>query len=148
MRRYWVRFWMALDAEGIALFQYVLGAAFILAGLYGLIVAGRQPPVTLEGSMTSHNVTLWYALNIAGPLCCLVGKSVHGSLTYAGHIMQLAGDVMVALALLAYVTGTVEVESWGSGAYGTFIGSALFCCAALFLMRDVRRLGAVERRIK
>lgn len=148
MRRIWAKFWIALDAETITLFQYVLGVAFILAGLYGLFVADQQPPITLRGSMSAHNVALWYGLLAAGPLSCLIGKSLTGSLTYAGHLMQLAGDIMVALALLGYVAGTAEVEQWGSGTVSPFIGGSLFCCALLFLMRDVRRLGAVERKIR
>lgn len=139
MKLLWARFWFVLDEEGIALFQYILGVAFIAYGCFGLLLADQRPPVALGGSMTERNTFLWYVMFIAGPLCCLVGRSLTGDLTYAGRLMQLAGDFQVALVLLGYITGTIEASSVG---FGSFMGSAL-----LFLMRDVRRLRAVERRI-
>lgn len=148
MKRIWAQFWYALDSESITLFQYILGAAFIAAGVYGVFVADTRPPQTLEVSMSTAHVNIWYWLNIAGPLCCLVGKSLHGDLTYAGRLMQLTGDGVVALVLFGYVSGTVQSETWGTGVYAAFIGAALFCCALLFVARDVRRLLEVEGRVR
>lgn len=144
IRRLIDRFWMAIDAEGVGLFQYVFGAVFILAGLYGLFIAGHKPPLTLRGSMAGVDVTIWYWLNIIGPLCSLTGKTLKGQLTYAGMWMQLTGDLTLTMSLLAYIVATVQVESWGKGAYGAFLGTALGISAVITVTRDVRRLRAVE----
>lgn len=145
MKRLIRRFWQAIDAESVVLFQYVFGVVFILAGLYGIFVADHEPPLTLRGSMGDFDVRIWYWLNIVGPLVCLIGKSMTGDLTYAGMWMQLTGDLTLTLALLAYISGTVQTESWGKGAYGAFLGLALCISAAITVTRDVRRLHAVER---
>lgn len=145
LRRLATRFWFAVDAEGVALFQYVFGAIFLLAGLYGIFIAGHKPPLTLRGSMGGVDVTIWYWLNVIGPLCSLTGKSMKGQLTYAGMWMQLTGDLTLAMSLLSYIVATVEVEKWGEGAYGAFLGAALCLSAAITVTRDIRRLRAVER---
>lgn len=144
IRRLLDRFWVAIDAEGVALFQYVFGAVFILAGLYGLFIAGHKPPLTLRGSMAGVDVTIWYWLNIIGPVCSLTGKSLKKQLTYAGMWMQLTGDLTLTMSLLAYIVATVQVETWGEGAYGAFLGTALCISAGITVTRDVRRLRAVE----
>lgn len=145
LQRLVTRFWIAVDAEGVALFQYVFGAIFLLAGLYGLFIAGHKPPLTLRGSMVGVDVTIWYWLNIMGPLCSLTGKSLKGQLTYAGMWMQLTGDLTLTMSLLAYIAATVQIETWGEGAYGAFLGAALCISAAITVTRDIRRLRAVER---
>lgn len=142
------RFWSLIDAESVVLFQFVFGVGFVLAGLYGIFIANAEPPLTLQGSMGRMDVGLWYWLNVAGPVCSLIGKCLKGDLTYAGMWMQLTGDVTLAIALLAYIAGTVEVESWGKGAYGAFLAAVLCVSAALTVTRDVRRLLGVEQRLK
>lgn len=148
MRRMMVRFWFAVDAESVVLFQYVFGAVFITWGLYGTFVADSEPPLTLQGAMGGTDVAIWYWLLVAGPLLSLTGKCMYGDLTYAGMLMQLTGDLVLSLALLAYVTGTVQIETWGRGAAGAFLGTALCISAAITLTRDVRRLIANEKRLK
>lgn len=145
VQRLVTRFWHAVDAEGVGLFQYVFGAVFMLAGIYGILVAGNKPPLTLRGSMAGFDVTIWYWLNIIGPLCSLTGKALKGQLTYAGMWMQFTGDLTLTISLLAYIAATVQVETWGEGAYGAFLGAALCISAAITVTRDVRRLRAVER---
>lgn len=142
------RFWAAIDAEAVLLFQFVFGIIFILAGLYGIFVADAEPPLTLRGSMGHMDVQIWYWLNVAGPTCSLIGKCARGRLIYSGMWMQLTGDVVMSVALLAYIAGTVQVESWGKGAYGAFLAAALCISAALTVTRDVRRLRMVEKRLE
>lgn len=143
-RRLLARFWTLVDAEAVVLFQFVFGVIFILAGLYGVYIADLKPPLSLRGSVSHMDIRIWYWLNVIGPLVCLIGKALHGQLTYAGMWLQLAGDLVITLMLLAYITGTVQVESWGNGGYGAFLGAALFTSALLTLTRDVRRLRFVE----
>lgn len=142
------RFWSAVDAESVVLFQFVFGACFILAGVYGIFIANGDPPLTLRDSMGGMDVRVWYWLNLLGPLGSLLGKCMKGSLTYAGMWMQLTFDLVLSLALLAYIAGTVQTESWGHGAYGAFLGAALCISAVITVTRDVRRLRVVERRLK
>lgn len=144
-RRLSRQFWATLDDEKVAIWQYVGGAFFILAGVNGIFLAGGQAPLTMRGSMSHLDITLWYGLNIAGPLVSLIGKALHGRLSHAGMLMQLAGDVAIVLFLLAYVTGTVRVEPLGSGGYGAFLAEGAFLCAVLLVARDIRRLRKVER---
>lgn len=139
------RFWEVLDADNIILFQAVFGAAFILCGLNGLFISHFQAPLTLKGQMGQTYVALWYGLLVLGPLACLVGKSLHNRLIYAGHLLQITGDVTVALVLLAYITGTVQSEPIGHGGFGAFGGMAFFVSALLFITRDIRRLRAVGK---
>lgn len=148
MRRLIDRFWLAVDAESVVLFQYVFGTVFIFAGLYGIFIAHREPPLTLRGSMGAVDVRIWYWLNVAGPTLSLAGKCLRGRLIYAGMWMQLTGDLVLSLALLAYIAGTVEVESWGRGGYGAFLGTAMCISAVITVTRDVRRLRAVEKLLK
>jgi hypothetical protein len=147
-RRLIDRFWSLVDSEDVGLFLYVFGVGFILAGAYGIVVADLQPPLTLKGPMSTMSVDIWYWLNILGPLVSLTGKSLRGNFIYTGMWLQLSGDITVTLALLAYVAGTVQVESWGKGAYGAFLGTAFCISAGLLVTRDLRRLRAVEKRLK
>jgi hypothetical protein len=148
VRRIMDRFWRLVDAESVVLFQYIFGTIFMLAGVYGIFIANAEPPLTLRGSMGHMDVRIWYWLNVTGPGCSLIGKCMRGRLTYAGMWMQLTGDAVISLALLAYISGTVEVESWGHGAYGAFLGAALCLCAGVTVTRDVRRLLGVEQRLR
>lgn len=146
--RLWERFWSAVDAEVVTVFQYVFGVIFVAAGVYGIFVAKQQPPLSLRGSMSHMDLRMFYWLNIVGPFLALIGKTTKGTLTYAGMWLQLAGDITITIALLAFITGTVQVESWGKGAYGAFLGAAMFACAVITVTRDVRRLLQVEKQIK
>lgn len=140
VRRLLDRFWSLVDAESVVLFQWVFGAVFISAGLYGIFIADHQPPLTLRDEMGSTYIRLWYWLNVAGPLLSLSGKLMYGPVKRAGKILILTGDSVLSLALLAYITGTVQAEPWGSGSYGAFLGMALCMCAGITVTRDIRRL--------
>lgn len=139
------RFWVAVDTTSITLFQVVFGTAFILCGINGIFLADREPPITLRGTMGSIYIDLWYALLILGPLVCAVGKVLSHRLTYAGQMLQFTGDVTVAMALLAYISGTIRTEPIGHGGFGAFGATALFISAVLFITRDVRQLWIVEK---
>jgi hypothetical protein len=148
-KRIWDRFWIVVDDEAVVLFKYIFGVIFIAAGLYGIFVAGQQPPLSMRGAMGHMDVRIWYWLNVLGPLCSLAGKSMRGDLEYAGMWLQLGGDLAVTLFLLAYITGTVQVESWGNGAaYGAFLGMGFFFAAIIMVTRDVRRLLQVEKQVR
>lgn len=139
------QFWVAVDSEGVALFQWLFYILFIILGVYGLWIADSQPPITLR--FAPMNITLWYWLHIVGPGSCLLGKLLRTSrLGYAGMWLQLGGDIGLAFALAAYNTGTFHAESWGRGMYGAFpLGTATFLSVCLLTVRDVRRMRAVEK---
>ncbi|OBJ50625.1 hypothetical protein [Mycobacterium asiaticum] len=148
MRRLLAQFWAAIDAETITVFQAVFGVAFILCGFNGIFFSSSQPPITLRGQLDHATATLWYGLLLTGTLVCLVGKMLRGQLIYTGMLLQFFGDLMVFLALLAYITGTVRVEPFGTGGFGAYAASALWASAALFVTRDVRRLAGIEKRVR
>jgi hypothetical protein len=145
VKNLWARYWYAVDSQHVVIFQFIFGTMFILAGINGIFAAHAEPPMTLHGSMDALDVRIWYWLLIVGPLSSLTGKCMRGSLTYAGTWMELTGDVTISLALLAYITGTVQVESWGKGGFGAFLGAGFCIAAAVTVTRDVRELLRVER---
>ncbi|OBG71320.1 MULTISPECIES: hypothetical protein [unclassified Mycobacterium] len=143
------RFFVAVDSEGVALFQWLFYVLFIMVGVYGLVIANSQPPLSVKyaGPMAAMNITLWYWLHIAGPGTCLIGKLLTRTKSaYAGMWLQLGGDLGLALALAAYNTATYHSESWGRGMYGAFpLGTATFLSVVILTVRDVRRMRVVER---
>ncbi|TDL05467.1 hypothetical protein [Mycobacterium paragordonae] len=148
VKRLLAQFWAAIDAETIAVFQAVFGVAFILCGFNGIFFSASQPPITLRGQLDHETATLWYGLLLAGTLVSLIGKIMRGRLTYTGMILQFVGDLMVFLALLAYISGTVQVEPFGTGGFGSYAASALCASAGLFITRDVCRLIGIEKLVR
>lgn len=147
-RRLLGRFWHAVDTEGVVLFQFVFGAWFIGGGINGALVADFQPPLTLQGQMDTYSIEAWYCLLVVGPIIALLGRVAYGRLRYAGMWLCLTGDLVITLELLAYITGTVHVESLGKGGFGAFTAGALCTSGGLTLLRDVRRLGGIEKKIR
>jgi hypothetical protein len=148
MRRLLARFWVAVDDEHVILPKIVFGVAFLLCGINGTFFANHQPPMTLRGQMDRWTVTAWYLLLIVGPLLSLLGKSARGRLEDAGSVIRLVGDLIVTLALLAYIAGTVQTEPVGHGGFGAYAGAALCGCAALFVLGDIRRLPPIRKLIR
>jgi hypothetical protein len=149
-RRILDRFWYILDSESVTSFQMLYYVIFCAAGIYGVFIAGGSAPLTLQDSMPHFNILLWYWLNVAGPAMAFVGISIkHTKFSYPGLWLQLGGNGMFALALLAYMHATFGVESWGRGMYGAFpLATSSFASTSLLLIRDVRRIFQIECRVR
>lgn len=137
------RFFTALDSEGVALFQVIVYAHIVLAGAYGLIVAGGTPQA-VEDVMgpVSNAVWLWLC---SGAAVCLLGKMLRGNSLYAGMWLQFAGDVAVVGMLAVYVYATLETSWFGQAMFAVFLCNAIGICTMLLAVRDVRRLIQTER---
>lgn len=131
------RFFHVLDAEGVGIFQGIVYIHIgLLAGLYGLLVAGGTPQA-VEDSMgpTFNGIWLWLCLAI---MMCLLGKRVHWD---AGMWMQLCGDLAASFVLLVYIIATIDSAFWGKALFGVFLAASIFDCTVLLIVRDVRRIG-------
>lgn len=123
-------------------FQIMYYAWFFTSGLYGIFVAEGQPPVTLEGTMALVSVHLWYLLNIFGPALGTAGIGLERTkFNKAGLWIQIAGNVMFAGSLLAYIVATFQVESFGRGMYGAYpLGTSALTSTACLILRDGLRI--------
>jgi hypothetical protein len=146
VRRLLDRFWNTLDGEGVSLFQWVVYLSFIFSGIYNLLIA-IDPPLTLE-AMGWMNYQLWCWFLVLGPCYSLLGKILKRTrFAYHGMWLQAIGDAATNVSLLAYVTATFQTEYWGRGAFGGILGVAIWLCTGFLILRDVRRLRAVERTL-
>lgn len=139
-RRLLTRFLRAVDSEGAGIFQWIIGAAFAVAGAQDLFIA-HEAPLTLMGSMGWVSFKLWCWCAIGGAVQCLIGKALDGTkLVDAANFLQLVGDATLSLLLLAYTYATFHVEPLGSGGFGGYVGAALVVINAIMILRDIRRI--------
>lgn len=133
------RFLHAVDNEGVELFQWIFYLIIAFDGAQNLFIA-HVPPLTLHGSMGYVNFQWWCALEMIGPVCCLIGKLLYDSTFWkAANTLQLVGDLTLAGAELSYVTATFQIEPVGKGGHGGYIGLALTLSALTLGLRDFRR---------
>lgn len=131
------RFFTILDAEGVGIFQSIVYVHIgLLAGLYGLLIAGGTPQA-VEDSMGPHFNGIWLWLCLAITLC-LAGKRVHWD---AGMWMQLSGDLAASFVLLIYIIATIDSAWYGKALFAVFLVAAIWECTLLLIIRDIRRIG-------
>lgn len=139
------RFLVALDSEGVGLFQAIVYLHVVIAGMYGLLVAGGVPQAVEEAMGHAVNaVWLWLCL---GAGVCLAGKLLMRLAANVGMWMQLCGDVAALGAFASYVLATLQTSAWGKALFAVFVIAALTDCALLLVVRDVRRIVQVERQV-
>lgn len=138
------RFWAVLDAEGVGIFQGIVYVHIgLIAGLYGLLIAGGTPQV-VEDSMGPHFNALWLWLCL-GIMTCLAGKLIKWD---AGMWLQLAGDIAACGVLLVYIIATIDSAFWGKALFALFLTAAIWECTVLLIVRDVRRIILDQRQIR
>lgn len=139
-----------VDGDNVGPFQMLYYAVFFTGGVYGLFIAGGEPPVTLRASMPHINVLLFYWINVLGPAMGFVGKAIESTKRdYTGILLRLGGNSMFCLGLLSYMNDTFLIESWGRGMYGAFpLATSSFLSTAFLVLRDLRRLLRVESRVR
>lgn len=131
------RFFHVLDAEGVGIFQGIVYVHIgLLAGLYGLLIAGGTP-AAVEDAMgpTFNGIWLWLCLAI---MMCLIGKRVHWD---AGMWMQLCGDLAASFVLLVYIIASIHASYLGKAMFAIFLAAAIWECTLLLIVRDIRRIG-------
>lgn len=121
-------------------FQIMYYTWFFMSGIYGVFIANGQPPVTLE-KVPHISVQLWYWLNIFGPVLGTTGIWLERTrFNYAGLWVEVAGNLFFAWSLLCYILATIQVESWGHGMYGGWIGGASLTSTLCLVIRDGLRI--------
>lgn len=143
------RFWRLLDEEGVGIFQTVVYVHVIAAGLYLLIAAKGTVPQSVDDAMGTAFNALWLWLCV-GASVALLGKwlTVHENTRYAGFVLQLAGDLFALTAFVTYVSATFYTTWWGKAVFAVFICAAIAECIVLLVIRDVRRIGQVEKQVR
>lgn len=147
------RFLLALDGEGVGIFQAIVYLHLAAGGAYCALIA-RGVPDSIQDTM-GRNVNgtwLWLCMGVT---ICLLGK-VMSSKPYqrrywvhtTGLALQLAGDLFAFGAFWGYVLATLQTSVWGTALIAIWIFAALGDCAALLILRDIRRWQQAERAVR
>ncbi len=147
------RFLSALDSEGVGIFQAIVYIHLAVGGMYCAFVAGGVPQSVGEAlGPRVEAVWLWLCI---GVLICLAGKLLSMKpdrrpywVHTTGIWMQLAGDLFAAGAFFSYVLATMQTSTWGKSLVAVWVFAGLADCAALLVLRDVRRIGQAERTVR
>jgi hypothetical protein len=139
------RFWYLVDSETIVLFQWLFYTGCFVCGFHDLRV--NQAPMTLQDTMSHQSFIMWAWMNMAGPVCALLGRLIirNSRFSYSGMWLQLGGDATVNCAMAAYTVATFHAETWSKGVYGGILGIFTYIATMVLVMRDIRRLRAVGR---
>lgn len=147
------RFLSALDSEGVGIFQAIVYIHLALGGLYVVVVA-RSEIQAVEEAMgpVINDIWLWLCIGVT---ICLFGKILSGKpkqrpywVHTTGLHLQLAGDVFAWGAFAGYVLATMQTTAWGKAVLAVWVFAGLADCAALLIMRDIRRIAQSERTIR
>ncbi len=153
VRHQFTRFLTALDSEGVGIFQAIVYIHLALGGCYVLFVAQNAIQAVEEAMGPAVN-TAWLWLCVAVTIC-LFGKVLSGNpqerpywVHTTGLHLQLAGDVFAWGAFAGYVLATMQTTYWGKAVLAVWVFAGLADCAALLVMRDIRRIAPSERTIR
>lgn len=152
--RYFDRFLRTLDAEGVGIFQAIVYIHFAMGATYCGLAAGGVPDSVRDGLGGGPIDTTWMWAAV-GSMICLVGKvlSARGDrrlywVHTTGLWLQFAGDSCAFGAFWGYVIATASTTTWGTPIIGAFVFAALGDCAALLMLRDIRRWQQAERALR
>lgn len=137
-------FWLLVDSDSIIINQMLFYGLISLGGLYNLAYS-NVPIQSVEESTTSGYYIFFLWLCFLGPLACIIGKCLRGSLTYAGLWLQLAGDIATEVIFWAYIGAIISTTWWGKANFAAFLALACLIGVNVFIARDIRRLRNVER---
>lgn len=147
------RFLTALDSEGVGIFQAIVYIHLAIGGLYVALFASTEIQAVEEAmGPVINDVWLWLCV---GVVICLFGKILSGRpmvraywVHTTGLHLQLAGDVFAWGAFAGYVLATMQTTYWGKAVLAVWVFAGLADCAALLVMRDIRRIAQSERTIR
>jgi hypothetical protein len=142
-------FLVRLDSEGVGLFQAIVYVHAVIGALYLWIAANGDTPDAVQDTLGGQWERLWLWLCM-GPAFCLLGKVMcwWDATRYGGFLFQLGGDIFGLTAFVVYVYATVDTAWFGKALWAVFICAAIAECVLLLVVRDVRRIGQVERRVR
>ena len=147
-KHFWRVLMEEIDSRTVRLFQAIMYASWFLYGVYGLFWA--EPISIVDRAMGPAVYACWVLLNLFCPLLVLAGcylpykdfkaNGIPTKTTANGLLLQLSGDLGMALTLGAYVVANVSAAWWGKGTYTVFGHTGLMLCALLLAVGDVRRI--------
>lgn len=147
-RHFWWVLLDEIDSRTVRLFQAIMYASWLCYGIYGTFWA--EPISVVDRAMGPSIYAGWVLLNVFCPLMVAIGcylpyKDVKSNgeptkKTGNGLMLQLAGDLGMALTLGAYVAANLAAAWWGKGTYTVFGHTGLMLCALLLAVGDVRRI--------
>ena len=156
---HWLQTWRdqlfrLIDSDVVRPFQVAVYASILIAGIY-MFFFGVPSEVGRVLGPVMHQV--WVALAIIGPLIVYLGDRLTNSGTYKatryrgggrrvywGWYLQAGGDLAIGMGVyLPYCIASFS--RWGQqGIFGPFIISGLIVCSTVLVIRDIRRVQAIE----
>ncbi|WP_280333100.1 hypothetical protein [Nocardia wallacei] len=151
------RFLEIVDSDELKMFQGVVYFCMALAGFY-MGFFGSPSVVRSELGATMNCV--WVILTALAPVVVAVGISMvaygqhrvlnpeaegGGTPVYLGWYLQAGGDIGVTMVLLTYVIATFQASWFQRGIFAAFIMSGLALCGSILVLRDARKIEAIER---
>lgn len=151
------RFYRVVDSDNVRVFQAIVYLGMFVSGVY-MGVYGAPTTVQLELGDGMHFV--WVSMTIIGPLIVTVGdrmvyagknrvlhsrKPGGGGRIYWGWYLQAGGDLVVCMVYLTYIIAAFSSAWLQRGIFAAFIITSLMICAAVLVIRDLRRVRAIER---
>lgn len=151
--RFFDRFLLALDGEGVGIFQAIVYLHLAAGGAYCAFVADGVPE-QVSDALGRHINAAWLWLCM-GVTVCLAGKVLSGRprrrrywVHTSGLALQLAGDMFAFGAFWGYVLATLETQVLGTPLIGVWVFAGLGDCAALLILRDIRRWQQAEKAVR
>ncbi|WP_280389789.1 hypothetical protein [Nocardia wallacei] len=159
---HWVRFarrrFLAIvDSDELRLFQYTVYFSMALSGFY---MGFLGSPGVVRNELGALMNCIWVILTALGPVVAALGAWMvalgerrvldaeacgGGGRIYWGWYLQLGGDFSVMMVCLAYVIAVFSASWLQRGIFAAFVISSLTLCGAILVLRDVRRIRAIER---
>jgi hypothetical protein len=151
------RFFALVDSDELRLFQVIVYLGMALSGFYMLYFGA---PTTVNDKLGPLMNAVWVALTMIGPLLVGVGvwmvargerlvlsedRCGGGGYIYRGWYAQAGGDMAIMMVCLTYVIAAFSSAWLVRGIFAAFIVSSLAVCASVLVLRDVRRIRAIER---
>ncbi|AUV60729.1 membrane protein [Gordonia phage Biskit] len=157
LREWRNRFYRVVDSDNVRVFQAIVYLGMLVSGVY-MVAYGAPTTVQLELGDEMHAV--WIGMTIIGPLIVTIGdrmvyagkhrvlhsrKSGGGGRIYWGWYLQAGGDFAVCMVYLTYIIAAFSSAWLQKGIFAAFITTSLMICAVVLVIRDLRRVRAIER---
>ena len=146
-----------VDSEQVRLFQNIVLMGVFVAGVFMQLY---HAPSIVQQELGHVMKEVWIMMTCVGPVLVALGQrlvrsgehhvlceSKHGggSRIYFGWYFQLGGDLIVALVFTTYVMSSAQTAWQTRGVFAAFIIASLIVCAIFLVVRDARRIRAIER---
>lgn len=157
IREWRYRFYRVVDSDEVRVFQAIVYVSMIVSGIY---MTAYGAPTTVQKELGDYMHEVWVAMTIIGPLIVTVGdrmvrsgknQVLHtdhpggGGWIYWGWYLQAGGDLVVTMVYLTYIIAAFSSAWLQRGIFAAFITTSLMICAVVLVIRDLRRVRAIER---